>query len=184
VSYSFPIQKKGLGYAQAEVDEFIGSARRQFDDSTQELVSSAVARHSTFALVKGGYSIAAVDIAVDRLEDAFAVKEIQRELQQEGDFAMSDRLSRLVESLQGRIDRPKAKRFGRAVWPLRGYSPAEVDRFCMSLERFLFSNATIVASDVRGQLFRGKRGGYSESQVDAFLDRAIEVIQLREALGR
>lgn len=173
-----------MGYAPSDVDEFIGRARRQFEDPSQLLVSSNVARHSTFGLVKGGYSIAAVDAAIDRLEDAFAQKEILRQHQEQGDYSLDDRLAKFVESLQGRIDRPQAKRFGRAKWPLRGYSPKQVDTFCMSLERFLFSNATMVAADVRGQLFKVKRGGYSESQVDAFLDRAIEVIQLREALGK
>lgn len=184
MSYSFPKQEKGLGYAPTDVDEFIGRARRQYEDPSQLLVSSNLARHATFALVKGGYSIAAVDTAIDRLEDSFAQKEISRQRKEQGDFALDDRLARFIESLQGRIDRPKAKRFSRAKWPLRGYSPKQVDSFCLSLERYLFSNATIVVGDVRGQLFKAKRGGYSENQVDAFLDRAIEVIQLREALGK
>ena len=184
MSYSFPKQEKGLGYAPAEVDEFIGKARLQFEDPLQLLVTSGLARHATFSMVKGGYSVAAVDTAIDRLEDTFAQKEISRQLAEQGDFALQDRLARFTESLQGRIDRRKSRRFKRATWPLRGYSPKQVDVFCMALERYLFSNATLVASDVRSQLFKVKRGGYSETQVDAFLDRAIEVIQLRHALDK
>ena len=184
MSYSFPKQEKGLGYAPAEVDEFIGKARLQFEDPSQFLVSSGFARHATFSMVKGGYAIAAVDTAIDRLEDTFAQKEISHQLADQGAFALDDRLARFIESLQGRSDRRKTKRFKRVSWPLRGYSPKQVDTFCMMLERYLFSNATLVPSDIRGQLFKVKRGGYSETQVDAFLDRAIEVIQLRQALGK
>lgn len=184
MSYSFPQESKGLGYAPAEVDEFIGRARRQFEDPSQFLVSSGLARHATFSLVKGGYSIAAVDTAIDRLEDTFAQKELAKQRAELGDFALDDRLARFVESLQKRIDRPAGKRFSRASWPLRGYAPKQVDAFCQNLERFLVAGATLTAADVRSELFRAKRGGYAENQVDAFLDRAIEVIQLRKALGK
>lgn len=184
MSYSFPTQEKGLGYAPAEVDAFIIKARRQFEDPTQFLVSSGLARHATFSLVKGGFSIAAVDSAIDRLEDTFAQKEIARQRAEQGDFAVDDKLARFIDSLQARIDRPKRKRFKHANWPLRGYSTKQVDSFCLALERYLFSGSTMTAADVRAQLFKAKRGGYSEGQVDAFLDRAIEVIQLRVALGK
>jgi len=184
VSYSFPLEPKGLGYSPAEVDEFIGRARRQFEDPSQYLVSSGLARHATFSLVKGGYSIAAVDTAIDRLEDTFAQKELAKQRAEQGDFAMDDRLSRYIDSLRGRIDRPKGKRFKHSSWPLRGYAPKQVDSFCQSIERYLVSGATLTAADVRGQLFKAKRGGYAENQVDAFLDRAIEVIQLRKALDK
>ena len=184
MSYSFPIQEKGLGYEPAEVDDFISKARRQFEDASQTLVSSSLARHATFKLVKGGYSIVAVDTAIDRLEDTFAQKEISQQLIEQGDFALDDRLARFTESLQVRIQRPKSKRFKRASWPLRGYSAKQVDALCITIERFLVANSTLTAADVRSQLFKAKRGGYSESQVDAFLDRTIDVIQLRSALTK
>jgi DivIVA domain-containing protein len=184
VSYSFDEQEKGLGYSPVEVDDFISKARRQFEDPTQFLVSSGLARHATFTLVKGGYSIVAVDSAIDRLEDTFAQKELAKQRAEQGDFALDDRLARFVDSLQGRIERSSGKRFKRATWPLRGYAPKQVDAFCQTLERYLVSGATLTAADVRGQLFKAKRGGYAENQVDAFLDRTIEVIQLRKALGK
>ena len=184
MSYSFPQEPNGKGYAPAEVDEFIAKARRQFEDPSQFLVSSGLARHATFSLVKGGYAIAAVDAAIDRLEDTFAQKELAKARAEQGDFAMDDRLARYVDSLQGRINRPKGKRFKRAGWPLRGYSPKQVDALCQTIERFLVSGASLSSTDVRNQLFKAKRGGYAENQVDAFLDRTIEVIQLRKALSK
>jgi len=129
VSYSFPTETKGKGYDPAEVDDFIAKARRQFEDPSQFLVSSGLARHATFGLVKGGYSIAAVDAALDRLEDSFAQKELAKARVEQGDFALDDRLARFSDSLQGRIDRPRGKRFKHAAWPLRGYAPKQVDLF-------------------------------------------------------
>ncbi|MEO0023776.1 MAG: hypothetical protein RL196_217 [Actinomycetota bacterium] len=184
MSYVFAKEEHGLGYAPEEVDEFIAIARQQFEDPNQSLVSSGAARRAVFHLVKGGYSISAVDSAIDRLEDTFANKEIRRQLADQGEFALDDRLARFTDSLQSRLNRPKKKRFSHAVWPLRGYSMKQVDTFCQNLERYLVSGATMNASEVRNQLFKAKRGGYAENQVDAFLDRAVEVIQLRHALGK
>ena len=184
MNYSFPLTKGRVqGYSTDQVDEFIGRARRQFEDPSQRIVSSGLLRGAEFSLVRQGYDIVAVDLALDRLEDAFAQKELALEITEMGRFAIEDRLAKFVDTLQGRIDRPKKKRFSRVNWPLRGYSRKQVDAFCEKLERYLFSGSSLNSGDVRKVLFRSKRGGYEEQKVDAFIERAIEVIQLRQALG-
>ncbi|MEY4367978.1 MAG: hypothetical protein RLZ28_1393 [Actinomycetota bacterium] len=181
--YSFPrASSREHGYAPDQVDEFVAQARRQFEDKSQRVVSSALLRSAEFPLVRGGYEITAVDFALDRLEDTFAQQELASELESSGRFAIEDSLAKYVETLQLRIDRPRSKRFSRTTWPLRGYSRKQVDSFCESLERYLFSGSALTASDIRKLVFQSKRGGYEEQKVDAFIARAIEVIQLRQAL--
>jgi DivIVA domain-containing protein len=185
VTFSFPsASSRDVGYSQDQVDEFISRARRQFEDPSQNVVSSELLRRAEFGLVRGGYDITSVDYALDRLEDAFAQKELARELAEMGSFALEDRLAKFVETLQLRIDRPRRKRFSKISWPLRGYSVKQVDEFCENLERYLFSGSAMTAGDVRKLLFRTKRGGYEEQKVDAFIERAIEVIHLRQALQK
>lgn len=181
MSFSFPLaQPDKPGYDQQQVDAFVALARRQYADATQEILTANQLRNTEFDLVHGGYDLLAVDAALDRLEDAFASREIQRQKLFRGDFAVQDRLARITEIVIGRLDRPKRKKFSNVGWLLRGYDRKQVDLLCAQIEQHLKSGSKINLNVVRRAIFQSKRGGYLESQVDAFIDRVVEILQIEK----
>jgi DivIVA domain-containing protein len=137
-------------------------------------------RNTEFDLVHGGYDLLAVDTAMDRLEDAFAAREIQRQKLFRGDFAVNDRLERITEIVRGRLDRPKRKKFSNVGFLLRGYDRKQVDLLCAQVADHLNSGNQLHLNVVRRAIFTAKRGGYVESQVDAFIDRVVEILQIEK----
>lgn len=166
------------GYDVAQVDEFISKARSQFADFNSQILPSGHLRRVEFDLVHGGYLIGAVDDAIARLEDAFAKNEIRRQLANAGKYAIDDRFARIKEILIGRTERPAGSKFNRVSWIMRGYNRNQVDQLAAHIERHLNSGAPLSVAEVRGAIFKASRGGYVEGQVDAFLDRVIELLQL------
>jgi DivIVA domain-containing protein len=63
---------------------------------------------------------------------------------------------------------------------LRGYSRKQVDALCEHITRHFDSQAAITVDEVRRVVFNAKRGGYVEAQVDAFIDRVIEALQIEQ----
>ncbi len=183
MSNTFPkANSNDFGYDTLQVDELVAKARLQFTDASNQLVAAKQLRSTEFDLSKGGYSISAVDSALDRLEDTFASREIKllQESLGEQDFkAYTFRLSDLV---WGRCDRPRAKRFASSGWLLRGYSKKQVDALAERVGRHISAGQPLAVDSVRRVSFRSKRGGYSESQVDAFIDSVVELLQI-EAQG-
>jgi DivIVA domain-containing protein len=181
VSFSFPLaQPDKPGYDQTQVDAFVSLARRQYADATQEFLTANQLRNTEFDLVHGGYDLFTVDSAMDRLEDAFAAREIQRQKLFRGEFAVKDRLERITEIVLGRLQRPKRKKFSSVGWLLRGYDRKQVDLLCAQIEQHLKSGSQIQLNVVRRAIFQSKRGGYVESQVDAFIDRVVEILQIEK----
>ena len=170
--------QKHPGYEPTQVDEFIAKARAQFANFDLEVLPSDHLRRVEFDLVHGGYEIAAVDDAIARLEDAFAKHEIQRQIAKSGQYAVDDRHARIKEILIGRTERPAGTKFARVAWIMRGYNRKQVDAIAEHVERHLVSGAPLSFAEVRGAIFKASRGGYVEGQVDAFLDRVIELLQL------
>jgi DivIVA domain-containing protein len=117
---------------------------------------------------------------MDKLEDSFAAREIQRQKAEKGSYAVVDRLARVVELIRGRVERPKGKKFSNTGILLRGYNRKQVDSLCEHIARHLDSQAPIALDQVRRVVFNVKRGGYVEAQVDAFLDRVIEALQIEQ----
>lgn len=171
------------GYQIEQVDAFMALARRQFGEPKLGLLSAAQVRQNEFDLAKGGYDIAEVDAGVDRLEDVFAKRELERQRIQLGDYLMSTRMARFVASLQGRLALKARRRFSHHTLLLRGYSRKEVDAFCALVARHLETGESMSVQDVRTTVFKAKRGGYAENEVDAFIDRVIEVLQLERAMS-
>ena len=163
-----------------QVDAFVALARRQYTDAAQEILTANQLRNTEFDLVHGGYDLVAVDAAMDRLEDSFAAREIQRQKLFRGDFAVKDRLERIKEIVLGRLDLPKRKKFSSVGWLLRGYDRKQVDQLCVQIEQHLKSGSQLHLNVVRRSIFKAKRGGYVESQVDAFIDRVIEILQIEK----
>lgn len=183
MSFNFPkAEAKKLGYQPVQVDEFVATARQQFNEATAELLNSSDIRNVEFDLIAGGYQIAAVDTAMDRLEDAFGEREIQRQKLFRGEFAVQDRLARIREIIAGRLQRPNGKKFAKTGIVLRGYNRKQVDALCESIDSHLSLKTPLQPNAVRRAVFRTSRNGYSESQVDAFIDRVVEVIQLEKNL--
>lgn len=181
MSFSFPLaQPDKPGYAQPQVDAFISLARRQYADSADDILSANQLRNTEFDLVHGGYDLVAVDAAMDRLEDAFSAREIQRQKLFRGDFAVTDRLARISEIVMGRLERPKRKKFSNVGFLLRGYDRKQVDLLCAQIEDHLKAGKLIQLNVVRRAIFKAKRGGYVESQVDAFIDRVVEILQIEK----
>lgn len=181
MSYSFPFAAPDKpGYDQSQVDEFITKARVQYSDPAIELLTSNQLRNTEFDLVHGGYDIGAVDLAMDRLEDAFAAREISRQKQFRGEHAVQDRLARIVEIVSGRLMRPRRQKFSNVGYLLRGYDRKQVDQLCAQVAVHLASGTPLQLNVVRRAIFKAKRGGYVESQVDAFIDRVVEILQIEK----
>ena len=172
------VDNKHPGYEPTQVDEFIAKARAQFANFEVEILPSDHLRRVEFDLVHGGYEIAAVDQAIARLEDAFAQREIQRQIAKAGQYAVDDRHARIKELLIARTERPAGKKFARVSWIMRGYDRKQVDNLAAHIERHLLSEAPLSVNEVRESIFKATRGGYVEGQVDAFLDRVIELLQI------
>jgi DivIVA domain-containing protein len=181
MSFTFPkVDKKTPGYAPEQVDQFLAKARAQFTNPVEGGVSAHDVRNTEFDLVHGGYALELIDGAMDKLEDSFASREIQRQKTERGSYALDDRLSRVVELIRGRLNRPSGKRFANTGLLLRGYSRKQVDVLCEHITRHLDSQAPLSIDEVRRVVFNNKRGGYVEAQVDAFIDRVIEALQIEQ----
>ena len=177
MSFTFPKTKK-LGYDPAEVDSFIALAREQFAHREDQVVSASDLRRVEFKLVRGGYSVSAVDGAIDRLEDAFADSEMQKRVANAGLDATRDRVVAIKTLITGRLDRPKRKHFASSGWILRGYDRRQVDRFLASVAAHIETGRELDLNSVRRAVFKVKRGGYAEIQVDAFIERVVELLHL------
>lgn len=181
MSFTFPtVDKKKPGYAIEQVDQFLAKARVQFTNPNEATVTAHDVRNTEFDLVHGGYAPEIVDGAMDKLEDSFAAREIQRQKVEKGSYALDDRLARVLDLVRGRIERQRKRRFANTGLLLRGYSRKQVDALCEHIMRHLDSGVPIAIDDVRRVVFNAKRGGYVEAQVDAFIDRVIEALQIEQ----
>jgi DivIVA domain-containing protein len=179
VNQTFPKTKRSkLGYQPEQVDGFVEMARSQYDHPEGYLLTADQIRETEFDLVKGGYEVLKVDAALDRIEDALADREIGRKRETRGNAAVADQLERVTEVVRGRVDRPKKQRFARAAWPARGYNRKQVDKLCNLILEHLVNAEPLEMAEVRRIVFTAQRGGYAENQVDAFIDRVIQILHV------
>ncbi len=172
----FPVVTgRARGYERAAVDDLMTRARRAFEAGTDDFTSAEV-RQAAFALVRGGYQIAAVDAALGRLEDAFASRERQDAVAADGASAWLEGTRATAEVLRSRLTRPAGHRFARAGALRYGYRIDEVDLVADRITTFLDAGDPLSVEQVRSAAFRMQRGGYSEMQVDAVLDAVVEVM--------
>lgn len=172
------VKGRRYGYDQGQVDAFIAMARQQYENPQGHLLSAERIRETEFDLVRGGYQVGAVDSALDRIEDALADREISRKLESRGQDSVADHLLRLREIVQARAERPKAKRFDRVSWPSRGYNRREVDKLCNLILEHIINEEKLTMHEVRRIVFSAQRGGYAENQVDAFIDRVVQILHI------
>jgi DivIVA domain-containing protein len=182
VSTTFPrTSKKARGYSAAQVEEFLASARRAYD-ATDDVsgdahrLSAVEIRHTAFAMEKGGYSPEHVDAALERLEDAFALRERERAGRGGNREAWLADVRSRTEVLLRRLGRPPGHRFSRTSFLSVGYHRSDVDRFTSKLAKHFKDGFPVSVEDVRTAVFRPQRGGYREIQVDLVLDEAVDLM--------
>ncbi|AOT03944.1 DivIVA domain-containing protein [Arthrobacter sp. U41] len=175
------VERTRYGYNAKQVDEFMQRARVSFESpqSAARPVKSADVRAVSFDPVKGGYAAAGVDAALDRLEDALARRERDELVAEGGEEAWLREIGRLAGVLRGRLHRPDGQRFRRpSKAKARSYNTTDVDDLCYELIGYLEEDKPLSVDNVRRAVFRPAvgRDGYDESQVDAFLDRVVELM--------
>ncbi len=181
MSFPFPNAKpKKLGYEPSEVDAFVAQAREAYNNL--EDGQRLGIRDREFALIKGGYSVTAVDVAMDRLEDSFSARRVSELLAKSGSESLNERANEIRLLLVGRLERPIGKRFDSTGMIFRGYSRKQVDTFLLAVSSHIDTRTALSLDEVRTVIFTPTRGGYAENQVDAFIDRVIELLQIEKAL--
>lgn len=175
------VARTDYGYNAKQVDQFLQRARVSLETPAAAVhpIRSADVRSVSFDPVKGGYSATAVDAALDRLEDAFARRERDELIAERGEEAWLRQIGQLSGTLRGRLHRPDGERFRRPVKKkARSYNTRDVDRLCKDLIGYLEEDKPLSVDNVRRAVFRPAVGkdGYEETQVDAFLDRVVELM--------
>lgn len=179
MSTTFPRSRKSrLGYNIDQVEDFLEDARRAYtaDPSIPNPVNSESIRRMAFAMQKGGYSTTHVDAALERLEDAFAARERERALAQQGDQAWYSNARSSAQEILDRLARPAGQKFRRVGLLATGYSRKDVDAFANRLVGYFQHGKPMSIDQVRTVTFRSQKGGYNETQVDVVLDAVIDVM--------
>ena len=175
----FPVTKgKTRGYKPREVDAYLELVKRTYeqDQTLREPISASEIRRKGFALTKRGYDPRYVDAALDRLEEVLFERE-RREFQQlHGIAGWEKHVTQLRKELLGRMRRDRAARFARTTLFSSGYRISQVDAVLEQLDERLSGQLEVRVNDVRTVRFFPQRRGYSEVQVDAFLDGVVELL--------
>ncbi|WP_424347179.1 DivIVA domain-containing protein [Kocuria sp. CH-021] len=142
-------------------------------------LTSTQVRAVVFAAARGGYRPEAVDELLEAAEDALAAAEREQCLRARGPEAWQEHVDALARLLRNRLDRPRTQRFRRPSRPrAQGYSAAHVDVLCERLGARLAGAAPLEPAELRRAVFPPAQGerSYEEQQVDAFLDRAVQLL--------
>lgn len=168
------------GYDPLQVDSFFQRARESFERPSPQPgdLDSRAVRTVGFDLVRKGYHVAVVDAALDRLEDAFAKRSRDLLIARAGNEEWMRELSRAARSLRGRLSRPQGQRFHTAEGRATGYEIGAVDALCDRVNQYFTGQQAMSVDEVRRVVFPVKKGvkAYDEQQVDAFIDRVVEVM--------
>jgi len=167
-----------MGYNPEQVDALLDLAKRQFESPEEVLLRASDLRGLRLDLVSGGYSVSQVDAALDNLEDHFIQAEVRTFRERFGDQELAKRYEELQQSLIPRLRRESRKRFAKVSILARGYDKKKVDELCDLLMAHFGGGPRVRVSKVRRAQFSATRAGYSMPQVDGFLDRVIEALQL------
>lgn len=165
------------GYSRDEVDEFMAQARDAYDSGRG--MPLADIRRISFTMTEGGYSPYEVDAALDRLEDAFAGAERDRYIAAHGEDAWFELLHERSLPLRRRMERPEGQKFRSPNSAgAQGYRKDLVDALCGRLQRYLDGQDPMSVDEIRTVTFVTATGidSYDEAQVDAFLDKATEIM--------
>ncbi|WP_058235527.1 DivIVA domain-containing protein [Devriesea agamarum] len=168
-----------IGYDVAEVDAFLSRARAAYEgvDGTDDFDPASIIT-TTFATQRGGYDMSIVDEALDRLADAFALKQRDQAIAVGGEEAWVRELTLRAEKLTERLRRPAGQRFAPAREGRRAYDRTDVDTLCDQLAEYFGAGLAMSVDDVRRAAFRRRKGpdGYDEAVVDVYLDHVADVM--------
>jgi len=175
------VGSKDIGYNVKQVDVFLDRARAYFlnPDSSGKAITSFDVRTASFDPARGGYNAQAVDAAMDRIEDEFVLREKELLINAEGEKAWMIKIGKTATVLRARLHRPDGERFRHpARKHAQGYNTADVDLLCHELLTYIEDNGELSVDIVRRAVFAPAKGlaAYEESQVDAFLDRVVELM--------
>lgn len=171
------VPKGKMGYSPQEVEAFIALAREQYNNINARLLDWRDITGKKFTMVKGGFFPEQVDAAIDRLQDSFAERELKRKADPFAPSLSRSILTELREPLKARATRAKNRSFDRVNVMSLGYSRKEVDALLSVVLSFLNDEAELDISEIREITFKEQRGGYFESQVDAYIERLVEYLQ-------
>ncbi len=168
-----------LGYHQREVDKYFARARDAYEKPsyTGDLAAFDV-RRASFDLKRGGYSTAAVDSALDRLEVAFSTRVRERFVRERGQEAWMAELAERAQTLYPRLRRPEGERFAAPGAFGGGYDRRQVDALLDRLTAFFDQGRPVSAEEIRSATFARRRswGAYDERVVDVYLARAVDIL--------
>ena len=166
------------GYDPDQVDTFFTQARRVYEGEQGEPLTGTDVRRVAFDLVRGGYATSSVDSALDRLERAFTTRQRQETLAAQGQQAWMDHVASRARTLYERLRRPDGERFAPARRGEQGYLPDDVDDLCHRLIAYFDNGAPLTSDELRHATFGRAKGhnAYAEGPVDAFFERAVEVL--------
>lgn len=168
-----------LGYHQREVDQYFARARGAYEQPSDagDLAAFDV-RRASFDLKRGGYSTAAVDAALDRLEVAFSARVRERYIRERGQEAWMGELAERAQTLYPRLRRPEGERFAAPSGLGGGYDRDQVDALLDRLTAFFDQGRPVTAEEIRSVTFGRRRSwnAYDERVVDAYLARAVDIL--------
>lgn len=164
------------GYDREEVEEFFERAKAAYENGEIEMSSEDV-RTAAFDLVRHGYDPAAVDAALDRLEAAFIQRDRSEFVATHSQDAWMEQVAERATTLYPRLVRPRGERFAPPERG-RGYQREAVDDALDRLVAYFDEGAELTAAEVRSVTFPSapRSRAYAEGPVDAFLDRAIDIL--------
>lgn len=165
------------GYNKASVEAFFTRAKRSYEEESTE-VTSEIIRSTAFRLQRGGYDTHAVDRALDRLETSFALRERANAIASTGRARWIEHLSEQAKTLYPRLGRPRGERFDGAAKGHMAYDCDQVDDLLDKITAYFDEGSGVTVEELRQATFKRRIGknGYAEGPVDAFIDRAIEVL--------
>lgn len=180
-SAPFPTAPRGeFGYDQDEVERALAVARERYENfdnaSGGKRLTAKSIRHTAFTMRKRGYSAPHVDAALERLEDAVAVREQEERVSQIGKGEYVAETKDAARAILKRLERGPGQRFERVSVFQRGYAAGEVDAFADRIEDFLRGKAPMTLREARGVAFTSKRRGYAEGQVDLLIDAVVDIM--------
>ncbi|NHU85123.1 DivIVA domain-containing protein [Kocuria sp. JC486] len=172
------------GYDPKAVDAFFDRVEATLQgqpsgETPDDAVRAQDVRDVAFGRAHGGYDPSEVDPALDRAEDDLVEREGQQFLRQHGREAWEERITELTDLVFGRLERPDGERFRTpAGASTRGYARADVDALCHEIVADLSRHETVDPDRIRTAVFGPAVGAesYEEQQVDAFLDRTVELL--------
>ncbi|MDR0504214.1 MAG: DivIVA domain-containing protein [Bifidobacteriaceae bacterium] len=171
-----------LGYDVDEVNAFFARAQAVYEGKSNETMTPEQVRTASFNQSRRGYDEAAVDGALDRLDAAFTRKQRSAFIAKHGQQAWLDQIVERATTLYDRLGRPAGQKFAPGERGRPSYDKTQVDTLCQRLADYFNTGKAITSTQIRHVVFHTVRGrkGYGTLAVDAFLDRAVEVLVAAE----